>query len=151
MRLAGISTSRERASQSEVYEEIERVGERLKNVEGVIGVILFGSYSREEYGEGSDIDLLIVFRNKKALNKNQREIYGITAETAMFFQAIVLTLNELKNSTLFEPALREGKIHHAKRELKRLFTPIHRPYAITILALLQRSSFSFSHATRYYH
>jgi predicted nucleotidyltransferase len=115
--------------QLEVYKEIEHVTDRLKKIEGVIGVILFGSYSRGDHDEGSDIDLLIIFKDKNAL-MNQNEIYKITAETDMFFQAVALTLDELKNSTLLETALREGKIYQAKKELKKLFTTTHKPYAL---------------------
>jgi len=116
--------------QLEVYKEIEHITDRLKKIEGVTGVILFGSYSRGEHGKGSDIDLLIIFKNKKALNMNQKEIYKITAETDMFFQAIALTLEEFKNSTLLETTLREGKIYQAKKEVKKLFTTTHKPYAL---------------------
>jgi predicted nucleotidyltransferase len=116
--------------QLEVYKEIEHVTDRLKKIEGVTGVILFGSYSRGEHDEGSDIDLLIIFKDKKALKMNQNEIYKITAETDMFFQAVALTLDELKNSTLLETALREGKIYQAKKELKKLFATTHKPYAL---------------------
>lgn len=116
--------------QSEVYEEIERVVNQMKKIQGVIGIVLFGSYPRGEYDEGSDIDLLVIFRNKKALNKSQKQIYKITAETNLFFQATGLTLNELKKSTLLEPALREGKIYHPTQELKKLSAPTRKPYAL---------------------
>lgn len=116
--------------QSEVYEQINSIANHMKKIEGVIGIILFGSHARGEQNEGSDIDLLIIFKNRKTLNKNQKKIYQITAKTNLFIQAISLTLNELKNSTLLKSALREGKIYHAKRELKNLFTPIHKPYAL---------------------
>lgn len=115
---------------SKVYEEIENTTDQIKNTEGVIGIILFGSYSRGDYDEGSDIDLLIVFRDKKALARGQKEIYGTTAKTNLPFQAIVLTLGELKNSPLFKPALREGKIYCAAQELKELFTPTYEPYTL---------------------
>lgn len=116
--------------QSEAYEEIERVADKTKNIDGVVGVVLFGSYSRGEYNEGSDIDLLVIFKNKKALNRGQREIYKATAETDLFFQVIVLTLKELRNSTLLDSALREGKIYHATKEIRELFTSMREPYAL---------------------
>lgn len=122
--------ARGRILQSEVYEGIECVANQMKKIEGVIGIVLFGSYSRGEYDEGSDIDLLVIFKNKKALNRSQKQIYMITAETNLFFQATCLTLNELKNSTLLESALREGKIYHATQELKKLFAPMRKPCAL---------------------
>jgi len=116
--------------QSEVYEMIERVVDRMREVEGTIGVVLFGSYSRGDYDEGSDIDLLVVFRNKSALNKSLRELYKATSESDLFFQVIGLTLDELKDSPLLELALREGKIYYANEDVKKLLTPRHKPYAL---------------------
>ena len=116
--------------QLEVYKEIEHIAGQLEEVEGVVGVILFGSYSRGDFDEGSDIDLLIIFKDKETLNKNQKTIYKITSQTNLFIQAITLTLNELKNSTLLESAEREGKTYHAKNELNKLLATTHKPYAL---------------------
>ncbi|MGQ9719682.1 MAG: nucleotidyltransferase domain-containing protein [Nitrososphaerales archaeon] len=116
--------------QSEVYEEIEHIVNKIKEVEGVIGIVLFGSFSRGDYDEGSDIDLLVVFKGKKGLEKGLREIYKTTAKTDLFFQVIGLTFDELKGSSLLESVLRDGKIYYADEEVKKLLTPMHRPYAL---------------------
>jgi len=116
--------------QLQVYEKIEHVANKIKEVEGTIGIVLFGSFSREDYNEGSDIDLLVVFKDKKNLDKGLSEVYKTTAKTDLFFQVIALTLDELKNSPLLETALREGKIYYAKQNIKKLLTPTHRPYAL---------------------
>lgn len=116
--------------QSLVYEEIEYVVDEVKKIKGTIGIVLFGSYSREDYDEGSDIDLLVVFKDKKDLDRGSREMYKTTAKTDQFFQVIGLTLEELKNSPLLETALREGKTYYAKQDMKKLLTPTHKPYAL---------------------
>ena len=116
--------------QSEVYEMIERVVDKIREVEGTIAVVLFGSYSRGDFDEGSDIDLLVVFRDRSALNKSLREVYKATSESDLFFQVIGLTLDELKDSPLLELALRDGKIYHASEDVKKLLTPKHKPYAL---------------------
>jgi len=116
--------------QLQVYEEIERIVNEIKEIKGTIGVVLFGSFSRGDCDEGSDIDLLVVFKNKKDLDKGLKEMYKTTAKTDLFFQVIGLTLNELKNSPLLETALREGKIYYAKQDAKKLLTPTHEPYAL---------------------
>jgi len=116
--------------QSQVYKKIEHVANKIKEIKGIIGIVLFGSYSRGDYDEGSDIDLLIVFKNKKDLNKSLKKIYKTTAKTDLFFQVIGLTLDELKNSPLLETALREGKIYYAKQDAEKLLTPTHKPYAL---------------------
>ncbi|MCP8316890.1 MAG: nucleotidyltransferase domain-containing protein [archaeon] len=116
--------------QSQIYEKIEHVVKKIKEVKGVIGIILFGSFSRGDYDEGSDVDLLVVFKNKRELNKSLKEIYKTTAKTELFFQVIGLTLDELKSSPLLESVLRDGKIYHANDDVKKLLTPKHRPYAL---------------------
>ena len=116
--------------QLEVYEKIELVANKIKEIEGIVGIVLFGSFSRGDYDDGSDIDLLVVFKDKKYLERGLREMYKITAKTNLFFQAIGLTLDELKNSPLLETALREGKIYYAKQDVKKLLTPTHKPYAL---------------------
>lgn len=113
-----------------VYEEIEQIADETKRVDGVIGVVLFGSYSRGDYEEGSDIDLLVIFRNKKRLKDHLRDIYKITSESNLFIQAIGLTLKELMSSPLLQCVLREGKIYYADEDVKRVLTPMHRPYAL---------------------
>lgn len=116
--------------QSQVYEEIKRVVSEIREIKGVMGIVLFGSYSRGDYDEGSDIDLLVVFKNKKDLDKGLSNIYKTTAKTDQFFQVIGLTLDELKKSPLLDTALREGKIYYAKQDAKKLLTPTHKPYAL---------------------
>jgi predicted nucleotidyltransferase len=116
--------------QSQVYEETERVVNKIKKIEGTIGVVLFGSFSRGDYDEGSDIDLLVVFKNKKDLDRGLSEVYKTTARSDLFFQVIGLTLEELKKSPLLETALREGKIYYTKQDAKKLLTPTHKPYAL---------------------
>jgi len=115
---------------SRVYDDIERVVNEIKGIKGVIGIVLYGSYSRGDYDEGSDIDLLVVFQNKKDLDRGLREMYKTTAKTDLFFQVIGFTLDELKNSPLLETVLREGTIYYAKQGVKKLLTPMHKPYAL---------------------
>jgi len=116
--------------QSQIYEKIEHVVKKIKEVKGVIGIILFGSFSRGDYDEGSDVDLLVVFKDKRELNKSLKEIYKTTAKTELFFQVIGLTLDELKGSPLLESVLRDGKIYYSNNDVKKLLTPTHKPYAL---------------------
>jgi len=108
--------------QSKIYEEIERVTDKMKRVEGIVGVVLFGSYSRGDFEEGSDIDLLVIFKNKTRLENQPRDIHKITSESGLFIQAICLTLEELIGSPLLQTVLREGRIYFADEEVKRVLT-----------------------------
>jgi len=116
--------------QSAVYDEIKATAARIKETDGVVGVVLYGSYARGDYDEGSDIDLLVVFKNKEKMGKGLMNIYQITAESNQFFQAAALTLDELKESPLRRSALRDGKIYYANSEVEKLSTKIHKPYAL---------------------
>ncbi len=114
----------------EVYREIERIVKEMREVEGVVGIILFGSYSRGEQEEGSDIDLLTVFRDERSLKENQEEIYKITAKSNLFLQVITLTIKELKSSHLLKSVIRDGKAYYLDREMKKLLNTIYVPYAL---------------------
>jgi len=116
--------------QLEVFEKIEHLADKMKIVKGVVGVVLFGSYSRGDYDEGSDVDLLVVFNDKNALEEGLKEVYKTTSQSALFFQVICLTVDELKGSLLLESAMREGKIYYANEDVKKLLTPTHKPYGL---------------------
>ncbi|MGQ9468729.1 MAG: nucleotidyltransferase domain-containing protein [Nitrososphaerales archaeon] len=124
---------------SQVYEKIEHVVNKIKEVKGIIGIVLFGSFSRGDYDEGSDIDLLVVFKEKEELDKSLEEIYKTTAKTDLFFQVIGLTLDELKGSPLLESVLREGKIYYVDEEAKKLLTSTHKPYALVTYSTVNLS------------
>jgi len=133
--------------QSEVYSEIERLADRIGEIEGVVGVVLFGSYSRGDFDEGSDVDLLVVFKDKSTLRRRQEEVYKITAETDLPIQAIPLTVRELKESALLEPVVYEGKILRGSKGLRRLLAGRGKPYALisyenTGLAARERVAFT---------
>jgi predicted nucleotidyltransferase len=115
---------------SEVHEKIGFVSENLKKIKGTIGVVLFGSYSRGDHDEGSDIDLLLVFKDKNALSKALKKIYKITSKSDLFLQVISLTFDELKNSSLLESVIRDGKIYYANPDVKKLLTSTRMPYAL---------------------
>jgi predicted nucleotidyltransferase len=102
----------------------------IKKIRGTVGIVLFGSFSRGDYDEGSDVDLLVVFKCKEDLDRGLSEMYKATAKTDIFFQVIGLTIDELKNSPLLETILREGKIYYAKSVVKKLLTPTYKPYAL---------------------
>ena len=116
--------------QSKVYEEIEHVINRIRDMNGVVGIALFGSYSRGDYDEGSDGDLLVVFKDKRALEKGSKRMYKATAETDLLFQVIGLTVEELKNSPVLDLVLREGKMYYVEQELRSILTRTHKPYAL---------------------
>lgn len=116
--------------QSQIREKVERVVNRMKNLDGITGVVLFGSYSRGDFDEGSDVDLLLTFKDKTKLNKSLNEVYKITAKSDLPFQAIGLTLEELRSSPLLESVLRDGRICYAREDVRKLLTTKRKSYAL---------------------
>jgi HEPN domain-containing protein/predicted nucleotidyltransferase len=83
----GLSSMQRRSSSSVriFYPEFDRekvlqiLSERLKALEAklpLIRVVLFGSYAKENYAVGSDIDLLVVYRGEK-----RADAYAVTKRT----------------------------------------------------------------------
>jgi len=109
---------------------IKEVVDKIREVDGVVGIVLFGSYVRGDYDEGSDIDLIVVFRDRSAFTRSLREVYKVTSESNLFFQVVCLTFDELKDSPLLELVLREGKVYYASENVERLLTSRHKPYTL---------------------
>jgi hypothetical protein len=83
----------------------------LKNVEGVVGIILFGSVARGEADEGSDIDLLVVFEDEDKLRKNEWEVTR-RIPSNLFAQSICVCPSILRrmNPVFVRSVLDEGII-----------------------------------------
>jgi len=116
--------------QSQVYDRIEHVVAKIKRIDGVVGIILFGSYARGDYDEGSDVDLLAIFGDKNALRQGSKELYSAASESDLFLQIVSLTVDELKSSNLLESAKREGKTYLANDDVKKLLDELHKAYAL---------------------
>lgn len=82
----------------------------LSKFDYVIGIILYGSFARGDFGAKSDIDIFIIITEDKYSN----EIDDILAslKTKRPFQPVVRSLNRLEktNGTLLQNMFREGKI-----------------------------------------
>jgi len=83
----------------------------IQTVDGVIGIILFGSFARGEADDGSDIDLLIVFENEEKMRENEWEVTR-RIPSHIFAQSICVCPSTLKemNPVFVQSVLREGTI-----------------------------------------
>jgi predicted nucleotidyltransferase len=77
--------------------EIKKIALKISELEGVEGVILFGSVARGDYTKESDIDLLIIFKNKKR-EGIQNRITDIAIKEKIKLQPILKTLDEIKEA-----------------------------------------------------
>lgn len=110
--------------------EVRELGEKLFHIDGVEAVILYGSYARGEAEEGSDIDLLILFKDKLSYDRGWHRVIELTAEKDTFIQALTMTIEELASSTLLEPILRDGKTLYSKPSFNIQSLATFKPYAI---------------------
>jgi len=116
----------------QVASEIREIVDDISKVRGISTVILFGSYSRGEFDEGSDIDLLIVFGDEESYIEGSPQISEVTARRDLFVQAVPMTLNELKSSRLLPTVLAEGRTLYSAQSfnLFSLAEGLLKPYSL---------------------
>jgi len=85
--------------------EVGKLAASLYRVDGVQTVFLFGSHARGEAVEGSDVDLLVLFKDKKSLLRGRKEVFEAAAATTLFTQVLARTIEEFWERT--EPTFRE--------------------------------------------
>ena len=116
----------------QVASEIREIVDDISKVRGISTVILFGSYSRGEFDEGSDIDLLIVFGDEESYIEGSPQISEVTAKRDLFVQAVPMTLSELKSSRLLPTVLAEGRTLYSAQSfnLFSLAEGLLKPYGL---------------------
>lgn len=90
---------------------LSKIVAAVKDVEGVVGIILFGSFARGEADEGSDIDLLVLFEDEDLMRKGEWEVTRLIPAD-VFAQSICAcpsTLEEM-NPVFLQSVLEEGVI-----------------------------------------
>jgi len=135
----------------QVASEIREVVDEISKIGGVIAVILFGSYSRGELDEGSDIDLLVVFDDNESYMEGSPQMSEATAKRDIFIQAVSMTLDELKRSRLLSAVLAEGRNLYTAQSfnLFSLAEDLLKPYALItydLRHLSPRRKVKFIHA-----
>lgn len=84
--------------------------------------ILFGSYAKGTSHRYSDIDLLVVFESKEALERNRKKLYRRLGETGLFVQALAWSPEELKEAepTFLRDVLSHGVILQLRHPVRLL-------------------------------
>jgi len=85
--------------------KIDELVSSLSRVDGVTAIFLFGSHARGEATRGSDVDLLVLFRDEDCLWKGRKELFERAAQTDVFAQILARTVEEFWEKT--DPAFRE--------------------------------------------
>ena len=104
----------------EILGRLKKISERLKKNYNAEKVILFGSYARGEETEDSDVDLLVVMRNKVAPGQQVVEIRKALADLPIAKDIIVVSPEYFEHfrdvvGTVVWPALREGRVLYERR------------------------------------
>lgn len=102
----------------------------VKEINGVLAIIVFGSYARGDTHEGSDIDLLVLFARRKDLLIGRERLAGLRSRKRLFLQIISLTPGEFERSNLLDLIMREGKILYSKVKLMNLLSRRLKPFSV---------------------
>lgn len=90
---------------------LSEIVDALKTVEGVVGIILFGSVARGDYDEGSDVDLLVIFKDEGLMRRNEWEV-TLSIPPEVFAQSICVCPSTLDsvNPVFLRSVLKDGLI-----------------------------------------
>jgi len=108
-------------SQKELAFDLSRLVDAITKVDGVLGIILFGSAARGDLDEYSDYDLLVLFRDEKSLWSQWNTLYERVGELRLLIHVIPKTLQEFREATeptFLESVLKDGKILYVKYPLE---------------------------------
>ena len=94
--------------------ELARIVQDLKKM-GARRIVLFGSLARGEPRVRSDIDLLVIFRDRDHFKSRMRKVYS-EIEAEVDFDILAYNEEEfarIKDRTLFRRIEKEGKVLYA--------------------------------------
>ena len=105
----------------------------VSTIQGVVGIVLFGSQARGDYDEFSDYDLLVLFENKRAMWESWDGLFQVVGNLKMNLHAIPETLDELKeaNPVFLDELRNSGKVLFAKMPFEVYFQPLNlKPFTL---------------------
>lgn len=90
---------------------LSEIVDAIKGVDGVMGIILFGSVARGEADEGSDMDLLVLFKDEDKMRRGEWQVTR-RMPPDVFAQSISACPSSLggMNPVFLQSALEEGMI-----------------------------------------
>lgn len=107
--------------------DLNKLANAVSNVNGVVAAILFGSRAKGKFDAYSDYDLLVIFESDDARRKNWDDLYDQISKTGLFVQALVRSLDEIKERT--EPTFLHEILKHGRVIFSRY--PIEAPAAVS--------------------
>jgi len=106
--------------------DLDKVVDALARIQGVVGVLLFGSFARGDFDAFSDYDLLVLFEDKAKMWRNWDELFQAVGSLRMNLHVIPETLEELKaaNPVFLEELSKHGKVLFGRFPLEVFFKPV---------------------------
>jgi predicted nucleotidyltransferase len=106
--------------------DLSEIVNTVSKIQGVTGIILFGSLARGDYDEYSDYDLLVLFENKTSMWQNWDKLFQTVGDLNLNLHVIPETLEELKTTNLvfLNELFRHGKVLFARLPLEVFLQPI---------------------------
>jgi predicted nucleotidyltransferase len=106
--------------------DLNEIVNTASKIQGVTGILLFGSLARGDYDEYSDYDLLVLFENKALMWRSWDELFQAVGNLKLNLHLIPETLEELKsaNSTFLNELSKHGKVLFAKTPLEVSLQPV---------------------------
>lgn len=103
-----------------MLKSLKNVTDRLVDYYKPDRIILFGSYGRKEFGNGSDIDLLIIKQTDKRPLERQIEIESLLADRSIPLDIIVYTPEEVRylysiGSPFIEEIVGKGRVIYMRK------------------------------------
>ena len=96
--------------------DLNEIVNTASKIQGVIGIILFGSIARGDYDEHSDYDILILFENKTLMWQSWDKLFQTVSDLKLNLHIIPETLEELKTAN---PIFLNELLKHAKTPFAR--------------------------------
>jgi predicted nucleotidyltransferase len=106
--------------------DLSKIVNAASKIQGVIGILLFGSLARGEYDEYSDYDLLVLFEDKTLMWRSWDELFQAVSDLKLNLHVIPETLEELKtaNPVFLNELFKHGKVLFARLPLEVFLQPL---------------------------
>jgi len=106
--------------------DLNEIVNAVSKIQGVIGILLFGSLARGDYDEYSDYDLLVLFENKASMWQSWDELFQAVGDLKLNLHMIPETLEELKtaNPIFLNELFKHSRVLFARSPLEVFLKPV---------------------------
>jgi predicted nucleotidyltransferase len=106
--------------------DLSKIVNAASKIQGVIGILLFGSLARGDYDEYSDYDLLVLFEDKTLMWRSWDELFQAVGDLKLNLHVIPETLEELRtaNPVFLNELFKHGKVLFARLPLEVFLQPL---------------------------